>query len=181
MSQVKSDIYTTDYILSLPEGQRVELIEGIIYDLASPSLTHQLITTNLSAEIRDYIKRKQGECKVISAPFGVFLNEDDKTYVEPDVLVVCDKNKLNEKGCMGAPDFVVEVVSPSSQKMDYGIKNVLYSNAGVREYWIIDPQKESTIVYRYEEGAAPTFFPFNQSITVGIYGDLNITISDLLE
>jgi len=101
--------------------------------------------------------------------------------VEPDISVICDKSKLDDHGCNGAPDFIIEIVSPSSQRMDYSTKNALYSNAGVREYWIVDPAKERTTIYRYEEYAAPTIIPFHQPITVGIYNDLSITISDLLQ
>ena len=108
------------------------------------------------------------------------MNKDDKTYVEPDISVICDKNKLDDRGCNGAPDFIIEVVSPSSRKMDYSTKNTLYSDAGVREYWIVDPEKQRTTIYRYEEDAAPTVLPFDQTITVGIYGDLKINIAELL-
>ena len=89
-------------------------------------------------------------------------------------------NKLTDRGCSGAPDLIFEVVSPSSRRMDYNRKNALYSDAGVREYWIVDPVKERVTVYHYEEDAAPTIYTFTQLITVGIYKDLTITIADLL-
>lgn len=176
----KSDNYTIADIYALPEGNRAELIDGRIYDMAPPSTVHQRISMNLSAEIRNHIKSRKGSCEVFSAPFAVFLNKDDKTYVEPDISVICDKNKLDDRGCNGAPDFIIEIVSPSSRKMDYSTKNALYSDTGVREYWIVDPEKQRTTIYRYEEDAAPTVFPFDQTITVGIYGDLNINIAELL-
>ena len=177
----KFDTYTTDYIYSLPEGQRAELIDGVVYDMAPPNRIHQELIMQLSSEIRNHIKNKDGSCKVYPAPFAVFLNEDDKTYVEPDISVICDKSKLTEAGCNGAPDFVIEVASPSSRKLDYGKKMILYSDAGVREYWIVDPSRERTTVYRFEEDAAPIFFPFDQAITVGIYGDLQINIGEFLK
>ena len=177
----KENTYTTDYIYSLPEGQRAELIDGVIYDMAPPNRLHQELVMNLSAEIREYIRKNNGFCKVYPAPFAVFLNKDDKTYVEPDISVICDKSKLDDRGCNGAPDFIIEIVSPSSRKMDYTTKNALYSDAGVREYWIVDPEKERTTIYRYEEDAAPMILPFQQDITVGIYGDLNINIAELLK
>ena len=180
MPLLKSNIYTTDYIYSLPEGQRAELIDGVVYDMAPPSRIHQKISGELYTSINNHIKSKKGTCEVYHAPFAVFLNSDDKTYVEPDISVICDTNKLNDRGCNGAPDFIIEVVSPSSRKMDYSTKNALYSEAGVREYWIVDPAKERTTVYRYEEDAAPMIFTFEQSITVGIYGDLNVNIAELL-
>lgn len=181
MPLLKTQTYTTDYIYSLPEGQRAELIDGVVYDMAPPSRIHQKLVSQFTKIIEKHIDEKGVACEVYPAPFAVFLNADDKTYVEPDISVICDKNKLTDKGCNGAPDFIVEIVSQSSRKMDYSTKNTLYSNADVREYWIVDPAKERTTVYRYEEDAAPMIFAFDQSITVGIYGDLNINVAELLK
>ena len=139
--------YTTDYMYALPEGQRAELINGIVYDMAPPSRLHQEIVMNLSAEIRDYIKINHGSCKVYPAPFAVFLNKDNKTYVEPDISVICDKSKLDDRGCNGAPDWIIEVVSPGTKRMDYGIKLFQYRTAGVREYWIVNPLNRTVNVY----------------------------------
>lgn len=144
------------------------------------SCKHQKLVSELHHAIKEYIKATKGNCEVIPAPFAVNLNADDETYVEPDISVICDKNKITERGCNGAPDFIVEVVSPSSRKPDYSTKNTLYANSGVREYWIVDPEKERTTAYRYEEDAAPTIFSFNQPIQVGIYSNLSITVADLL-
>ena len=181
MPLLKIQTYTTDYIYSLPDGERAELIDGVVYNMAPPSFIHQKLVNKLSQSITNYIDSKKGNCEVVPAPFAVFLNADDTTYVEPDISVICDNTKLNDRGCNGAPDFIVEIVSPSSRKMDYSKKNTLYSEAGVREYWIVDPAKERTTVYRYEEDAAPMIFAFDQSITVGIYGDLNVNIAELLK
>lgn len=177
----KERIYTIKDIYDLPDGQRAELIGGKLYAMAPPSYIHQNIVFSLSRKIADYIDSNNGDCKVVLAPFAVNLNADDETYVEPDISIICDKSKITEKGCLGAPDFIVEVVSPSSRKMDYSTKNALYSDAGVREYWIVDPAKERTTVYRYEEDAAPAIIPFDQAIQVGIYSDLSIAIADLLK
>ena len=176
----KSGCYTTDYIYSLPDGQRAELIHGVIYDMAAPDRMHQELCFSLSRKIADYIDSKSGSCKIYPAPFAVFLNADDKTYVEPDISVICDFSKLTDKGCNGAPDFIIEIVSPGSRKMDYNKKVTLYSEAGVREYWIVDPSRKCTVIYRFEEDAAPAFFLFDQTISVGIYSDLQINISKLL-
>ena len=173
--------HTTESIYSLPDGQRAELIDGQVYMMAPPSRKHQRITVELSTTINNFIKSRNGSCEVDIAPFAVFLNQDDKNYVEPDISVICDKNKLTDKGCNGAPDFVIEIVSPGSRKMDYSTKNALYSDFGVREYWIVDPAKERTTVYRYEEDAAPIIIPFSMPIAVGIYQNLSITIAELLE
>ena len=180
MPQLKEKTYTSKDYWNQPEGERAELIDGKLYAMAPPSLKHQNIIFSLSRKIADYIDSNNGSCKVVLAPFAVNLNADDETYVEPDISVICDKSKLTDRGCNGAPDFIVEVVSPSSRKMDYTTKTTLYSNSGVREYWIVDPEKERTTVYRYEEDAAPMIFTFDRAITVGIYGNLSITIGNLI-
>ena len=100
----KEQIYTTDDIYKLPEGTRAELIDGHIYYMAPPSRLHQEITGTLYRKIADYIDSKKGSCKIYIAPFAVFLNENDKNYVEPDISIICDKNKLTDNGCTGAPD-----------------------------------------------------------------------------
>ena len=115
----KSNNYTVEDIYALPDGQRAELIDGQIYDMAPPSYLHQKLVMELSATIRDYIKSHGGPCEVLPAPFAVFLNQDDHNYVEPDISVICDPNRINDRGCNGAPDFIIEIVSPSSQRMDY--------------------------------------------------------------
>ena len=173
--------YTSDDYWNLPEGERAELIDGQLYAMAPPSFKHQKLVMELSATLRDYIKSHHGDCEVVPAPFAVNLDADDENWVEPDISVICDKTKLTDRGCKGAPDFVIEIVSPNSRKMDYSTKNALYSNSNVREYWIVDPAKERTTVYRYEEDAAPVFYLFDREIMVGIYGDLTITIADLLD
>lgn len=175
----QNDCYTIDYIYSLPEGQRAELIDGIVYDMAQPGMVHQRLCFALARKIADYIDSNEGDCEVFLSPFAVFLNDDDKTYVEPDISVICDKNKITGKGCNGAPDFIVEIVSPSSRRMDYLIKSARYEAAGVREYWIVDPEKKRTTVYRYEEDAAPIIIPFYQDIFVGIYSNLRMNIEDM--
>ena len=171
---------TIDDIYALPEGQRAELINGKLYMMAPPNRIHQKLSNRLSQKITTYIDLMHKECEVYTAPFAVFLNADDQTYVEPDISVICDPDKLNNQGCNGAPDFIIEIVSPSSRKMDYSIKNALYSNAGVREYWIVDPSKERTTVYRYQQDAAPMIFMFDQEIPVGIYDGLRICIAKLI-
>lgn len=151
---IPEKLYTIDDIYALPDGQRAELINGQMFMMAPPGRIHQKLLMELSATIRNYIRDSGGSCEVYPAPFAVFLNADDQTYVEPDISVICDKNRLTDKGCNGAPDFIIEIVSPGSRRMDYSTKNALYSDAGVREYWIVDPEKERTTIYRYEEDAA---------------------------
>ena len=112
------------------------------------------------------------------APFAVFLNEDDKNYVEPDISVICDKNKLTDKGCIGAPDWVIEIVSASSRRMDYSIKLFKYRTAGVREYWIVDPEKNRITVHDLEHEDMNEY-TFADIVKVGIYPDLSINFSSL--
>lgn len=177
----KGTRFTSEDYWNLPEGRRAELIDGQFYDMAPPSPMHQEISFQLSRIIGNYIEANGGTCKVYPAPFAVNLDAEDKDWVEPDVSVVCDPSKLDGRGCNGAPDLVIEVVSPSSRRMDYSTKNTLYSEAGVREYWIVDPAKERTTVYRYEEDAAPMFYLFTDAISVGIFSGLTIRIADLLK
>lgn len=180
MALPQEHIFTAEDYWNLPEGKRAELINGKFYDMAPPSRIHQKLVLSLSRKIADYIDAQNGECEVYIAPFAVNLQADDKTYVEPDISIICDKSKLDERGCKGSPDFIIEVVSPSSRRMDYSTKNFLYLEAGVREYWIVDPKNKQTTVYRYEEDEAPNIFAFSESITVGIYKNLQIVVGDFL-
>ena len=121
--------YTIDDIYSLPEGRRAELINGQIYYMAPPSRKHQEMLSFLHAAIYNHITLSKGKCKVYPAPFAVFLCEDDSKYLEPDISVICDKSKLDEHGCKGAPDWIIEIVSPGSRRMDYYTKLSLYRSA----------------------------------------------------
>lgn len=177
----KSNTYTIDDIYALPEGQRAELIDGQIYDMAPPSPMHQELVMELSATLRDYIKKNGGSCKVYPAPFAVFLNEDDRNYVEPDISVICDSSKVDNRGYQGAPDFIIEIVSPSSQRMDYLTKLFKYRTAGVREYWIANPLQRTVQVYSFEGTEDSTQYSFDDEITVTIYGDLKICVANLLK
>lgn len=171
----KEQIYTIDDIYALPEGERAELIDGKIYYMAPPSLTHQRISSKLHQKIANYIDSNNGKCEVLAAPFAVFLNDDDINYVEPDISVICDRSKLDDKGCHGAPDWVIEIVSPSSKPRDYMVKLFKYRTAGVREYWIVDPAKEMVMVYRFEKETMEEY-SFEEDVPVGIYEDFAIKV-----
>ena len=164
----KESSYTTDYIFSLPEGQRAELIDGVVYDMAPPNRLHQELVSELHYKITDYIKKNNGACKVFPAPFAVFLNADDKTYVEPDISVICDSSKLNDRGCLGAPDWIIEVVTPGSQRIDYMIKLFKYRAAGVKEYWIVDKSKNRIMVYNFEQNDMGEY-TFSDIVSACIY------------
>lgn len=174
MELSKEKLHTIDDIFALPDGTRAELIDGKMYMMAPPGTEHQRIVSFLHWVIRAYIQEHDGDCEVFPAPFAVFLNKDDVTYVEPDISIVCDKSKLDEKGCNGAPDWVIEIVSPSSKRMDYFIKMSKYQSAGVREYWIVDPDKNKVFVYDFEHDDMNAYL-FTNEIPVNIYnGALNI-------
>lgn len=173
-------LYTIDDIYSLPDGERAELIDGQIYFMAPPTRKHQRISGELFAIIREYINTNNGPCEVDIAPFAVFLNKDDTNYVEPDLSVICDKSKLTDRGCSGAPDWIIEIVSPGSRRMDYFTKLFKYRTAGVREYWIVDPEKNRILVYNFESEDTGDY-TFADSVKAGIYDDLYINFSDIKE
>lgn len=171
----KDKIYTIDDIYALPDGERAELIDGKIYYMAPPSTRHQRIISDIHYRIKDYIIKNNGECEVLPAPFAVFLNKDDKNYVEPDISVICDKDKLTDKGCHGAPDWIIEIISPGNKEMDYFKKLFKYQAAGVREYWIVDPIKEIVMVYRFEKETMEEY-SFGEDVPVGIYDGFSIKV-----
>ena len=155
---------TAEDYWNLPEGVRAELIDGELWDMAAPSRVHQRIVMETSARIRNHIVGRGGSCEVYPAPFAVNLFADDTTFVEPDVSVICDSSKLSDRGCEGAPDLVVEVVSPSNPGMDYASKLGLYREAGVREDWICDPRRSYTIAYDFTRDGDATIRPFSESV-----------------
>lgn len=178
LPQAKS--YTEDDYYNLPEGVRAELLEGQIYYHAALSRIHQKISSELNATIRNYIRAKNGSCDVYTAPFAVKLFEDKKTIVEPDISVICDRSKLTDRGCSGAPDWIIEIISPSNSSDDYIRKLNLYANAGVREYWIVDPIKETILVYCFQENFFDIrHYTFQDKIKVNIYDDLWIDFQEL--
>lgn len=169
------DTYTIEYIYALPDGERAELIDGQIYYMAPPNTRHQRMLNYINTEINMYIRKNNGECEVFPAPFAVFLNDDDMNYVEPDISVICDKNKISDKGCHGAPDWVIEIISPSSRAMDYFTKLFQYQKSGVREYWIVDPIKQRITVYFFEKELVEEY-SFGEEVPVGIYEGFSIKV-----
>ena len=179
MPLLNRSIYSIEDIYSLPEGQRAELIDGEIYMMSPPNRDHQKISAKIHQAIANYIDSKKGSCEVYAAPFSVFLNADDKNYVEPDIAVICDRNKLNEKGCLGAPDWIIEVVSQGSQRMDYMIKLFRYRTAGVREYWIVDRQRNRITVYNFQNDDVKEF-SFSDMVKAGIFEDFEMDFSNVI-
>jgi len=167
--------YTIEDIYALPDCERAELIGGKIYYMAPPSWNHQKISRKLHQAIANYIDSNHGDCEALAAPFAVFLNEGGTDYVEPDISVICDLTKLDDRGCHGAPDWIIEIVSPSSKPRDYMTKLFLYRTAGVREYWIVDPGKQMTTVYAFEKDTVEQY-SFGEAVPVGIYEGFSIKV-----
>ncbi len=172
--------YTAEDFYNMPDDVRAELINGKLYYMASPSRIHQKILGELHFMILRYIKSKNGTCEVYPAPFSVQLQGENDTVLEPDISVVCAPSKLNDRGCIGAPDWIIEIVSPSSVKHDYFVKLNLYINAGVREYWIVNPQDRNVTVYSLEQDMFHVkTYSFHDKIKAGIYDDLFIDFSEV--
>ena len=177
--------YTVADIESLPEGQRAELIDGDMYLLASPARIHQRISGHLYHTILTHIEQKKMPCDAYAAPFIVYIGgaEDHYNYVEPDISVICDKTKLTDKGCVGAPDWIIEIVSPSSRQSDYIRKVSLYEYSGVREYWIINPDSRTVRTYFFAASDTEVLtreYAFDDFIPVHICDGFQIRISDLV-
>lgn len=176
----KSNTYTSEDYWNLPEGERAELIDGQFYMMAPPSRIHQKLISNFTQIIGSYIRSQKGNCEVYPAPFAVNLDADDKNWVEPDISVICDPSKLTDRGCSGAPDLIIEIVSPSSRTMDYMKKLLLYQKNKVREYWIVNPDTKAVTVYGFEKDSFGSF-TFDDDVPVGIFDDFSINITDLLK
>ena len=170
--------YTIEDIFALPEEIRAELYDGEMVMLANPTTSHQMLVSWFNVEIAMHIRNKGGKCMVIPAPYGVFIKKDNRNYFQPDISVICDRERLDEKGCHGAPDWVVEIISPSSRKYDCGKKLSTYIETGVREYWIVDPEKSKVVVYRLEQPDVPQVYPFGTEIPVGILEGLVLTVPE---
>ena len=178
----KQGEYTLEDYYAIPDDQRVELIDGVIYDMGAPTTLHQFGVGDIYAQIRDFIKRKGGNCLPLFSPVDVQLDCDDKTMVQPDVLILCDRSKLIRRCIMGAPDFVIEILSPSTKRKDASLKLYKYRNAGVREYWMVDLDGERIVVYHFEKDEIPTIYGAEEEIPVGIYnGELKISMKELFE
>ena len=174
----KQGHYTLDDYYALPEERRVELIDGVIYDMASPTGFHQIIAGHLYSILLTAIQAKKGSCMPFMSPIDVRLDLDDRTMVQPDVIILCDKSKYTPRRIEGAPDFIAEVLSPSSKTRDLFIKLNKYRYAGVREYWVIDPVKKSVMTYVFENQDDYAYYTFRDHIPVSIYdGELVIDFS----
>ena len=162
------------------EEERIEVYEGVPYAMASPSQMHQTLLSELHLIIGNYLKSKKAPCRLFPAPFDVKLNDKPLTIVQPDLMIVCDKNKLDGKRCNGAPDFIIEIVSPGHPSDDYVRKLYYYQNYGVREYWIVDPARKTVTVNYFEKDLFNITYTFDATVKVNIYDDLLINFSEIM-
>lgn len=189
IEEVNKKIYTYDDYLKFANDEIAEIIDGEIFAMSpAPSRIHQELIMEISAEIRNYIKSNNGQCKVYPAPFDVVLidnNEsikDSKNIVQPDISVICDKNKLNDNGCVGSPDMIVEIVSKFNPGNDYVKKLYLYEKYKVKEYWIVNPMKKNILLYNLTENGydEPDVYTFKDKIKVNIFNNLEIDFNDII-
>ena len=183
----KDKIYTYKDYLTFANDERIEIVEGELFNMSpAPARIHQKLISKLSQVLQNYIDSNNGECEVYVAPFDVILKTDDeeainsKSVVQPDISVICDKNKLTDSGCTGSPDMIIEIVSPSNSSHDYITKLNLYQKYKVKEYWIIDPRVKKTYVYKLGENEfydMVNSYTFQDKVKVNIYDDLEMDFS----
>ena len=162
--------YTLEDYHNMPEDRRAELIDGVIYDMASPSPLHQMIAGMVYARILAFIEKNKGDCIPFIAP----------AEVQPDVFILCKQDRLRRFGICGAPDFVLEILSGSTRKKDMTVKLTKYMEAGVKEYWVIDPEKRLLIVYIGEEEGIPRLYPLQGDVGMNLYdGNLRIDLNEI--
>ncbi|MCD8325215.1 MAG: Uma2 family endonuclease [Lachnospiraceae bacterium] len=176
--------YTIEDYYALPDDQRVELIDGFFFDMEAPGFLHQQAVGEIYRQIANYIKDHGGSCLPLLAPVDVRLDCDNRTMVQPDVGILCDRDKVKRWGIYGAPDFLIEVLSPSTRMKDMLIKKTKYRDAGVREYWMVDLHKRKVLIYVFEsmnEKEGPAIYGLEDRIPVRIYdGDLTVDMSVML-
>ena len=176
----KQGEYTLKEYEAIPDEYRVELIDGVIYDLNMPTTIHQQLAFEISIKLREYIRQNKGLCMVLPSPVSVQLDEDDRTMLQPDVVVCCDRDKILRSHVYGAPDMVIEILSPSTRKKDMGLKLKKYITARVREYWMVDPDKKKVVVYDLEHNELPAIYGFEDQVPVKIFaGKCQIDFSEI--
>lgn len=184
----KQKKYTYEDYLKWDDSNRYELIEGIPYLLASPSVLHQTIVGNIYFKFKEYLNDKK--CKVFTAPLDVLLPQDKDieekdidVVVQPDIFIVCDENKIKSgRNCKGAPDMIIEVLSPATASRDFITKQNLYEKAGVKEYWIASPEEKDIVIFRLNEKMKYHLcgiYTENSMIQVGIFPELTIPLKDV--
>ena len=174
----KDGSYTIEDLKRLPKGVRCELWDGEMILLAHPSPMHEKVVGYLVGVLFAYVQSHKGDCTVYASNMGVWWNDDDSNYLQPDVQVACDLSKPDGE----SPDLVIEVTSPSSEKRDFNLKPAKYQWFGVREYWVVMLQQQKVVVYDLEHDAPIKFYSFEDKVPVGIYGgDCVIDFNELKE
>lgn len=171
--------YTVADYAAWNDNQRYELLHGRVSVMApAPTSRHQAISRNLTLEITHFLQPK-ARCQIFYAPIDVYLNED--TVVQPDIIVVCDPQKIELKGCVGAPDLIVEILSPSTSKTDWKDKYQLYEQVGVREYWIVNPDDRLLHVFRLTDGKFQLTgtYTAEDSVHIGIFDDVVLDLKNV--
>ena len=165
--------YTAEDYNNWPEDRRVELIDGRIYNLAAAKVSHQIIIDEILTDLKNFIRSNKGSCLPLSSNINVHIDNDLKTVLQPDLSILCDRSKLhpNDERIWGAPDLVMEVLSPSTRRKDMTIKLNKYCEGGVREYWLIDPDKKQIIVYDFAHEDLVTVYSFEDKVPVGIWDE----------
>lgn len=176
----------SDYLL-WDDEERIEIIDGIPYNMSpAPSTKHQQVSMNLSFQLMNFFKGKN--CQVFAAPFDVRLfsegKKDDEVFdvVQPDISVICDTNKLDDQGCIGSPDFIIEILSPSSVKMDKMVKRNLYEKANVKEYWIVDILNKLVEIYHLDsknQYGKPIFFTIEDEAISFHFKGLQVNLKEI--
>jgi len=165
----------------LAEGERYELIYGEPFAMAAPGELHQLILGELFAQFHVYLRGKP--CKVFPAPYDVRLfykgNESDDTVVQPDITVICDEEKRGKEGCRGAPSLVIEILSPSNTAMEMQRKFGLYKKAGVREYWVVDPEARELTVFLFGENPGFNVYKGDDVVPVAVLSGLDVSLEQV--
>ena len=187
----KSKLYTYADYLTWMDDKRRELIDGVVYLMSAPTRFHASASAALQSIFYLFIKKRKGECKVYAAPFDVRLPKNGETadkeiytVVQPDICVVCDPRKLDDKGCIGAPDLIVEVQSPSTAKRDLNEKFFLYEKSGVKEYWVVYPGEKALSVFLLQENgkySAGTTYEYDTKVPVSIFKGLKIDLKELFD
>lgn len=170
----KQGDFTVGDVMKLPEGSHGELIDGVIYDKSMPTTVHQVIVTRVAMQIDSFIESSGGKCTLFASPVDVQLDlSDEKDMLAPDLTIVCDRSKLSNDDLIviGAPDFVLEVLSPSTMGKDRVLKYQKYMSYGVKEYWMVDPFKREIVVSIFKDDARVRYYGFEDTIPISIFNN----------
>ena len=170
IDETKQGTYSLEDYYGWPEGQRIELLDGVIYEMPTPDSIHQALVGSVFCALRKHVESSCRAYFTLMGPVDVRLNGDNRTMVQPDVIVVCDRKKVTGKRVEGAPDLVIEVAAQETKKRDFIIKLEKYALSGVREYWIVEPEQKRVFTYDFQrEGMLPSLHSFEEAVPVSIF------------